>query len=154
MPLGEPLRPRKEVFDYSRANESGGGSKTAAASGGAYMKVYVRLRPNEGGNGAELSYNLPEQNKISIKENREPFPQEHQFTFHRIYERDAPQEVSHFFHVIYRIHSLIRWYRSTLLYPLHSNIINSLTHQHRYYSYLYHHHHFSINTLYRRYFEM
>lgn len=94
MPLGEPLRPRKEVFDYSRANESGGGTKAAAAAGGAYMKVYVRLRPNEGGTGAELSYNLPEQNKISIKENREPFPQEHQFTFHRIYERDAPQEVS------------------------------------------------------------
>jgi hypothetical protein len=94
MPLGEPLRPRKEVFDYSRANESGGGTKAAAAAGGAYMKVYVRLRPNEGGTGAELSYSLPEQNKISIKENREPFPQEHQFTFHRIYERDAPQEVS------------------------------------------------------------
>jgi hypothetical protein len=98
MPLGEPLRPRKEVFDYSRANESGGGSRAAAAAaGGAYMKVYVRLRPNEGGTGAELSYTLPEQNKVSIKENREPFPQEHQFTFHRIYERDTPQEVSSFY---------------------------------------------------------
>ena len=42
----------------------------------------------------ELPYSFPEPNKISIKENREPFPTEHQFSFHRVYDKETPQDVS------------------------------------------------------------
>ena len=109
--MGE--RARREVLDYSRADRSvGSGSSSgptpAPGSGGSFMKAYIRLRPSDIGSEGELPYSLPEVNKISIKENREPFPTEHQFAFHRIYDRGtrqdevyrdvAAQSVSHVFH--------------------------------------------------------
>ncbi len=76
---------KRMVADYS---------KLGAGPGGAYLKVYIRLRPAEPSEGGDLPYSLPEPNKISIKENRDPFPTEHQFSFHRVFEKDTTQDVS------------------------------------------------------------
>jgi len=91
--MGEPaLRPRREVLDYAKAG-GGSGSSPSAAGGGSFMKVFIRLRPSEmNGSTGELPYSFPEPNKISIKENRDPFPAEHQFAFHRVYDKGATQE--------------------------------------------------------------
>ena len=94
--MGEPaLRPRREVFDYAKAGGSAGGASSSGASapnGASFMKVFIRLRPSDANSTGELPYSFPEPNKISVRENRDPFPAEHQFAFHRIYDKGATQE--------------------------------------------------------------
>jgi hypothetical protein len=75
---------KRIVADYSRLH---------AGSGGSYLKVYIRLRPAEPSAGGDLLYSLPEPNKISIKEDKDPFPTEHMFSFHRVFEKDSSQDV-------------------------------------------------------------
>ena len=80
------------MLDYAKAG-GGSGASPSAAGGGSFMKVFIRLRPSEmNGSTGELPYSFPEPNKISIKENRDPFPAEHQFAFHRVYDKGATQE--------------------------------------------------------------
>ena len=81
------LRSRREVLDYNKPG-------AAAGSGGSYMKVFIRLRPSDASSIGELPYTLPEAGKICVQENREPFPTEHQFSFHRVYDKETPQDVS------------------------------------------------------------
>jgi hypothetical protein len=93
---------KRIVADYSKlapaASGGGGGSSSgragaAAAAGGSFVKVHIRLRPPEPSADGELPYSLPEGNKISIKEDKDPFPTEHVFSFHRIFNKDSTQEV-------------------------------------------------------------
>lgn len=78
-------RTKRIVADYSKLNPGGGGS---------YLKVFIRLRPSEPSTGGEFLYSLTDSNKIAIKENKEPFPTEHVFNFHRIFDKDTTQDVS------------------------------------------------------------
>ena len=91
------LRARREIYDYAKANGGAGAAPAAPSAGGApggggsYLRVFIRLRPSDVNSTGELPYSFPEPNKISIKENREPFPAEHQFAFHKIYDKGATQ---------------------------------------------------------------
>lgn len=72
-------------------------SKLPNAPGGSYVRVFVRLRPPEASNQSgpgELPYEMPEPNKIGIKENKDPFPTEHMFSYHRVFDKDCSQDVS------------------------------------------------------------
>ena len=78
-------RNKRIIADYSKLN---------AGSGASYLKVFIRLRPAEPSAGGDFLYTLTDSNKISIKENKEPFPTEHVFNFHRIFDKDTTQDVS------------------------------------------------------------
>jgi hypothetical protein len=75
---------KRMVADYS---------KLGAGPGGSYLKVFIRFRPPEPSAGGDLAYSLPEPHRVAVKEDKDPLPTEHVFSFHHVFDKDSTQDV-------------------------------------------------------------